>query len=183
MNIDEALKAQDFFEKMRKEQANYVASVTAPIIAEYFEKIRNQKNNSYRDMVFEFLEELQNAENRDKIQQIINRYKTIIKDYSERIAKVERGDTDIRVIEGSNIEKTKELIKPMELMCGFVDSLLYGDYTQEQMQQYFAIWKEKGSVNVLAPSDYTVSRSGRHVNLAYREENEEKQEKKDDEAR
>ena len=38
MNIDEALKTQDFFEKMRKEQANYVASVTAPIIAEYFEK-------------------------------------------------------------------------------------------------------------------------------------------------
>ena len=48
------------------------------------------------------------------------------------------------------------------------------------MQQYFAIWKEKGSVNILAPSDYTVSKSWRHANLAYREENEEK---KDDEAR
>ena len=125
----------------------------------------------------------QNAENKMKIQQVIERYKKIIDDYNERIAKVERGDKDIVMLEGSNIERTKELIKPMELMCRFIDNLLYGNYTLEQIQQYFSIWREKGSINILAPSDYTVSTSGRHANLAYKEENEGRQEKKDNGAR
>ena len=182
-NIDEALQRQNFFEEMKREQANYVVSSTAPTIAEYFEEIKTQEDNDYKNMVFDFLGELQNAENKMKIQQVIERYKKIIDDYNERIAKVERGDKDIVMLEGSNIERTKELIKPMELMCRFIDNLLYGNYTLEQIQQYFSIWREKGSINILAPSDYTVSTSGRHAKITYKKKNEEKKKKKDNGAR
>ena len=61
-NIDEALQRQNFFEEMKREQANYVVSSTAPTIAEYFEEIKTQEDNDYKNMVFDFLGELQNAE-------------------------------------------------------------------------------------------------------------------------
>ena len=92
----------------------------------------------------------------------------LINDYKERIAKIERGDNDIGLVEG-DIEKTKELIKPVDLICGFVDNLIYGEYSKEQIQQYLTIWKEKSNINPLAPADINISPSGRHTNLAYTE--------------
>lgn len=172
MEINEAVKTQDFFRKMRKEQANYVVSVTAPTIAEYFESLKYKENDKYKEMITDFVDELNSSNDINVMIETLKRYQNIVDDYQERIKKIERGDKDIIVLEGSDIEKTKELLKPVELICGFVDNLVYGGYDLEDIKIYCKSWQEKSEVNVLEPSDYTVSKSGRHVNLAYAENDE-----------
>lgn len=182
MNVNEAVETQEFFKKMRREQANYVVTTVAPTIAEYFEQIKYLKNDKYKDMILEFLEELNNSKDANEMREIVKRYQDIVDDYKDRIEKIERHDDDIGVMEGSDIEKTKELIKPVDLICGFVDNLIYGGYSQDHIKQYYKIWKEKSTVNIVEPSDFTVSKSGRHVNLAYVESDEQqKQEEKQEE--
>lgn len=174
MNINEAIETQEFFEKMREEQAIYVVRTTAPIIAEYFEGLKFKENDKYKEMVLEFIRDMGEAESKEGIVDVLNRYKEIVDDYKKRIKKIERGDKDIRLMDG-NIERTKELIKPISLICGFVDNLIYGNYNKEQIQQYFSIWQEKSNINPLEPADFIVSSSGRHVNLAYKEDTEEQE--------
>ena len=154
---------------MRKEQIDFVVKTVAPTIAEYFERLKYKNDNDkYKQMILEFLEEMENAKSTEEISTILKRYQHIVDDYNERIEKIERGDNDIGLVEG-NIDKTKELIKPVDLICGFVDNLIYGGYNKEQIQQYLTIWKEKSNINPLAPADINVSPSGRHANLAYQE--------------
>ncbi len=168
MDVNEAIEAQEFFKKMKMEQINYVVKTVAPTIAEYFEQLKYQDNDKYKQMILELIEEMESAKNTEEIASVLKRYQLIVNDYKERIAKIERGDNDIRLVEG-DIEKTKELIKPVDLICGFVDNLIYGEYSKEQIQQYLTIWKEKSNINPLAPADINISPSGRHINLAYKE--------------
>ena len=168
MNVNEAIQTQEFFKKMRKEQVGFVVKTVAPTIAEYFEGLKYKNDDRYKQMILEFLEEIENAKNVEEILSILKRYQAIVNDYNERIEKIERGDNDIGLVEG-DIDKTKELIKPVDLICGFVDNLIYGGYNKEQIQQYLTIWKEKSNINPLAPADINISPSGRHTNLAYKE--------------
>lgn len=178
MDVNEAIKTQEFFKKMRKEQVDYVVKTIAPTIAEYFEELKYQKDNEYKKMILEFIEELENSENVEKMLTVLKRYQQIVDNYKEKIEKVERKDKDIILVKG-NAEKTKDLIRPVDLICGFIDNLIYGEYNKEQIQQYLAIWKEKSNINPLEAADIKVSPSGRHTNLAiaYKELNQEEQEK------
>ena len=169
MNVNEALQTQEFFKKMRKEQVGFVIKTVAPTIGDYFEELKYQNDDDkYKQMILEFLEEIENAKNVEEISSILKRYQQIVNDYKRRIEKIERGDNDIGLVEG-DIDKTKELIKPVDLICGFVDNLIYGEYTKEQIEQYITMWKEKSMINPLAPADIKKSPSGRHTNLAYEE--------------
>ena len=176
MDVNEAVKTQEFFRKMRKEQVDYVVKTVAPTIAEYFEELKYQEDNEYKKMILEFIEELEDSENVEKMSTVLKRYQQIVDNYKEKIEKVEREDKDIVLVKG-NAEKTKELIRPVDLICGFVDNLIYGEYNKEQIQQYLTIWKEKSNINPLEPADINVSPSGRHTNLAYQEKEQEEQEK------
>lgn len=169
MDVNEAVETQAFFKKMRREQVDYVVKTIAPTIAEYFEELKYQEDDKYKNMIVEFVEEMEDAKDVEETLSILRRYQTIMNDYKERIVKIERKDSDIELVEG-NIEKTKELIKPVDLICGFVDNLIYGEYSKEQIQQYLKIWKEKMKTNPLQAADITISASGRHTNLAYKEE-------------
>lgn len=175
MEISEAVKTQEFVRKMRKEQANYVVSVTAPTIAEYFEELKYKENDKYKEMITDFVDELSNSEDINVMIETLKRYQNIVDDYRTRIEKIERGDKDIIVLECSNVERTKELLKPVELICGFIDNLIYGGYELEDIKIYCKSWQEKSEVNILEPSDYTVSKSGRHANLAYVEDENKKE--------
>lgn len=169
MDVNEAIQTQEFFKKMRREQIDYVVKTVAPTIAEYFEELKYQNDDDkYKQMILEFLEEMENASNTEEILVILKRYQQIVDDYKERIEKIERGDNDIGLVEG-DIDKTKELIMPVDLICEFVDNLIYGEYTKEQIEQYITMWKGKSVINPLAPADIKKSSSGRHTNLAYQE--------------
>ena len=67
MNVNEAIQTQEFFKKMRKEQVGFVVKTVAPTIAEYFEGLKYKNDDRYKQMILEFLEEIENAKNVEEI--------------------------------------------------------------------------------------------------------------------
>ena len=176
MNMDEMLKLDEFWKNERRHQANTVVELQAPTIADYFENLQKVKEtDKYKTMILELVEELNNSADETKMRSILEGYKNIIKKYKETISKVKAGDDDIRLFydENTDIEKTEEMIKPVEVICNFIDSLLYGGYYVSEIQSYLKMWKEKSKYNILEPATTITSTNGRHANNPYKEIEEE----------
>lgn len=176
MNMDEMLKLDNFWKKERRNQANTVVELQAPTIAEYFENLQKTNNtDKYKVMILELVEELNNSTDESKMRNILENYKNVIKSYQERIEKVKAGDDDIRLFydENTDIDKTEEMIKPVEVICNFIDNLLYGGYQISEIQTYLRIWRDKAQYNILEPARVATSDNGRHAKNPYREIEEE----------
>ena len=171
MEIDEMLKLNSFWKQQRRIQANSVVELQAPTIAKYFEGLQKVNDeDKYKVMILELIDELTHATDELQIRKIIDGYKRILDSYKERIAKVRAGSKDIVLVdeENANIEKTEKLMKPVEVIYNFIDTLLYGGYDIEKIQTYLKMWKEKSKYNILEPANIMTSENGRHANNPYK---------------
>lgn len=170
MEISDIIKQQKFWENQRKAQTMFVVETQAPVIAEYFEDLQKvNKNDNYKKILFDLINELFEGQTFDTIQEVIKKYKAIMDPYVEKIAKIERGDSDIRLYEYSDLELTKSRIEPVMVICNFIDNLIYGGFNVDEIKTYLRMWKEKAQINAVEASRTAISENGRHQKNPYRE--------------
>ncbi len=171
MDMKNMAELNEFWKEQRKLQARTTVEIQAPVIAEYFEELQKVNNDDkYKKIILDLIEQLNNSKDELEVKKVLDGYQRIIKSYKEKIKRAEKGDKRIIVREDADIQKTKDIIAPVEVICSFVDNLLYGGFTKRKIQRYLDIWKEKSTYNILKPADgITTSENGRHGKNPYHE--------------
>ena len=146
MDMKNMAELNEFWKEQRKLQARTTVEIQAPVIAEYFEGLQKVNNDDkYKKIILDLIEQLNNSKDELEVKKVLDGYQRIIKSY-------------------------KDIIAPVEVICSFVDNLLYGGFTKRKIQRYLDIWKEKSTYNILKPADgITTSENGRHGKNPYHE--------------